>query len=262
LTLAAYGENTKNDIENDAILTVETFIGEKSTLCSGLYDVSSFEAESEKIKLSLPNLFNDNSVFCARVPGSDAGTCPGDSGGSLLQTQFIEDVGDSRSILRGVVHGSITPCDGTRFPSIFVRLDNHDILTWIAETVFKRQKLKITKKKKGGSGGVITVTEKAEGTLTDETFEDRECARRATSSVHSQCLEWKSKADSSNGPIEESDGGKCIYICNPNDGKWCRVNYEKPLFSGKTKGLCFSNGVCFGTPEACVDCKEKCPKSK
>ena len=74
--------------------------------------------------------------------------------------------------------------------------------------------------------------------------------------------EWKSKADTANGPIEESDGGKCIYICNPNDGKWCRVNYEKPLFSGKTKGLCFTNGACFGTPDACVDCKEKCPKSK
>jgi len=261
LTLAAYGENTKNEVDNDAVLTVETFIGEKSTLCSGLYDVSSFDAESEQISLSLPRLFNDNSVFCARVPGSDAGTCPGDSGGTLLQTPFIEKIKDSRSILRGVVHGSIAPCDGSRFPSIFVRIDNHDILTWIADTVFKKQNLRIKKKKKL-SGGTILVTEKPEGSLTDETFEDRECARRATSSVHSPCLEWKSKADTANGPIEESDGGKCIYICNPNDGKWCRVNYEKPLFSGKTKGLCFTNGACFGTPDACVDCKEKCPKSK
>ena len=150
LTLAAYGENTKNEVDNDAVLTVETFIGEKSTLCSGLYEVSSFDAESEQISLSLPRLFNDNSVFCARVPGSDAGTCPGDSGGTLLQTPFIEKIKDSRSILRGVVHGSIAPCDGSRFPSIFVRIDNHDILTWIAEKVFHRQKLKITKKKKGG----------------------------------------------------------------------------------------------------------------
>ena len=38
------------------------------------------------------------------------------------------------------------------------------------------------------SGGTILVTEKPEGSLTDETFEDRECARRATSSVHSPCL--------------------------------------------------------------------------
>ena len=71
--------------------------------------------------------------------------------------------------------------------------------------------------------------------------------------------EWKSKANVFDGPVEERDGGKCIYNCKPNDGKWCRVNYEKPLFSGKTKGLCFTNGACFGTPDACVDCKEKCP---
>lgn len=139
LTLAAYGENTKNDVENDAILTEEIFIGEKSTLCSGLYDSQSFDVRYEQIKLRLPRLFNDNTVFCGRVPGSDAGVCPGDNGGTVLQTLFVEEIGDSRSFLQAIVHGSISPCDGSRFPSIFVRLDNPEILSWLNDNVSREK---------------------------------------------------------------------------------------------------------------------------
>merc|ERR1711981_997773 len=260
LTLAAYGENTKNDVEHDEILTAEQFIGERSALCSGKYDVGSFEDESEKIQTALPKLFDDNSIFCARVPGTDAGTCPGDSGGTLLITPFIEKIQDSRSIIVAVVHGSISPCDGTRFPSIFVRLDNHNILSWIIQEVFPKLEAKGFPKKKQTarpSGGGAPAGP-AEGTITDETFADKKCTRRATSSVNSPCLKWESTADKVDGPVEESDGGKCIYNCNPNDGMFCRVAYEKPLFTGKTKGLCFLNKQCFGTPDACKDCTAKC----
>ena len=149
LTLAAYGENTRNDVENDEILTAETLIGEKSTLCNGIYNVKTFEDEYENIQLSLPRFFNDNSIFCARVAGTDAGTCPGDSGGTLLTTQYIEDIKDSRSILIGVVHGSIKECDGSRFPSIFSRIDNYDILTWVVDEVFGQDEVdKIKMKEK------------------------------------------------------------------------------------------------------------------
>ena len=34
------------------------------------------------------------------------------------------------------MRGSIKPCDGERFPSIFVRLDNYEVLKWIMEKVF------------------------------------------------------------------------------------------------------------------------------
>ena len=40
---------------------------------------------SGKIGISLPNLFNDDSVMCAKREGSNAGTCAGDSGGPLLK---------------------------------------------------------------------------------------------------------------------------------------------------------------------------------
>ena len=69
LTLAAYGENTKNEVENDAVLTVETFIGEKSTLCSGLYDVSSFDAEMVRNCYGLNNLCSmPKSILVFLVP--------------------------------------------------------------------------------------------------------------------------------------------------------------------------------------------------
>ena len=65
------------------------------------------------------------------------------------------------------------------------------------------------------------------------------------------------------GPRESKDGGECLYNCFPNDLAFCRVqyeNYEKLSIGGSKwpEGLCFDNGVCFGTPKACKDCKEKC----
>ena len=37
--------------------------------------------------------------------------------------------------LIGVVHGAIISCDGSRYPSIFSRVNNPDILEWIYQTV-------------------------------------------------------------------------------------------------------------------------------
>ena len=37
---------------------------------------------------------------------------------------------------KGAVHGSVANCDGSRFPSIFVRLDEPKILEWIFQLVF------------------------------------------------------------------------------------------------------------------------------
>ena len=70
---------------------------------------------------------------------------------------------------------------------------------------------------------------------------------------------WETEEDKqTKGPREKAGGGECIYNCEPNDGMFCRVVFEKALFSGATKGLCFLNKACFGTPDACVDCKERC----
>ena len=59
---------------------------------------------------------------------------------------------------------------------------------------------------------------------------------------------------------EPEDGGECIYNCAPNDGMFCRVEFEMliPGPLGNLKGLCFKNKACFGTPKACTDCNLKC----
>ena len=56
------------------------------------------------------------------------------------------------------------------------------------------------------------------------------------------------------------DGGECIYNCAPNDGMFCRVEFERLITGslGNLKGLCFKNKACFGTPKACIDCNLKC----
>ena len=148
MTLAAYGENTKNDVEDDEILTAQTFFGQTYKLCNEAYDVGRLAAEHEKIQTSLPRLFNVTTIFCASVPSTAAGTCPGDSGGTLLKSEFIDNIGDVRSVLVGVVHGSIKECDGSRFPSIFSRMDNYDILSWVVEEAFGLDEVDKIKMKK------------------------------------------------------------------------------------------------------------------
>ena len=41
-----------------------------------------------------------------------------------------------RAVQKAVVHGSRHSCDGSRFPPIFVRLDNYEVLSWINEVAF------------------------------------------------------------------------------------------------------------------------------
>ena len=137
LTLAAYGENTRNDAENDDFLTEETFRVEENILCNGIYDIRTFDTFYEQIQTALPRLFRDNTIFCARVSGTVAGTCPGDSGGTLLTKK------GSKSYVIATVHGSIEACDGSRFPSIFVRLDAPEILYWLAYNIFPENSVPI-----------------------------------------------------------------------------------------------------------------------
>ena len=73
--------------------------------------------------------------MCAQIPGQNPGTCKGDSGGILMNRKFYQKRGWIAT-QQAVVHGSRANCDGMRFPSIFVRLDNSEVLPWILENVF------------------------------------------------------------------------------------------------------------------------------
>ena len=68
-----------------------------------LYSLQSFEAEYEQVENDLPRKFNDDSIFCAKVPGSSSGTCPGDSGGPLFTIKFVPELLDRRAIQRYVI---------------------------------------------------------------------------------------------------------------------------------------------------------------
>ena len=49
----------------------------------------------------------------------------GDSGGPAT---FFDG---TRAIQEGLVHGNVINCDGTIYPSIFVRLSNPEVYDWI-----------------------------------------------------------------------------------------------------------------------------------
>ena len=104
--------------------------------CENSFDVNRVHPKITAIGKSLSNSekFNNPSIFCAQKEGSNLGTCKGDSGGPFVR--FDDNPTDPNWYQTAVVHGSGESCDGTKFPSIFVRLDNEDILPWIMKIVF------------------------------------------------------------------------------------------------------------------------------
>ena len=132
-TVVAYGPNGKNAPSE---LTAIDLPVRGKEWCERLFDVDSLHPKFTVISTSLPNpkKFNNPSIFCAQKEGSNFGTCEGDSGGPFVR--FDADPTDPKWYQAAVVHGSGESCDGTRFPSIFVRLDNEDILPWIMKIVF------------------------------------------------------------------------------------------------------------------------------
>ena len=52
---------------------------------------------------------------------------------------------DFRAVQKAVVHGARDSCDGSRFPPIFVRLDDYDVLSWVYEVAFPGKSLAATK---------------------------------------------------------------------------------------------------------------------
>ena len=88
--------------------------------------------KTKTFEKTLPNEFEDPSVFCASQEGFDFGTCKGDSGGPIR----VFDDSDWKFRQIGIVHGSAASCDGSRFPGIFVRLDDPEVLNFIQRFYF------------------------------------------------------------------------------------------------------------------------------
>lgn len=110
-----------------------TLTGFKVKTCEDKYgSVSIDDSRYKVIQDSLPQKFQNPTVFCAGIVGSNAGTCGGDSGGPIQS--YNQD--SQQTFLRGVVHGSAESCDGGRFPPIFVNIAHYDILKWIYSEVF------------------------------------------------------------------------------------------------------------------------------
>merc|ERR1712156_7108 len=107
--------------------------GFKVRTCQNKYSgVSTDDSRYKTIEKSLPQKFQNPSIYCAGIEGRNAGTCSGDSGGPIQW--YNQD--SQQTFLRGVVHGSPVDCNGERFPSLFVNVAHYDILAWIYSEVF------------------------------------------------------------------------------------------------------------------------------
>ena len=50
--------------------------------------------------------------------------------------QLEEDAENIRMVQVGIVHGGVIPCENNRYPGIYNRIDQPDILAWIKKKVF------------------------------------------------------------------------------------------------------------------------------
>ena len=140
-TLVGFGKDTSgSDKCGDFECLKQDQLNVQTTeYCSAIYGHilnAPFDRFHDIVQSTLPKNFDEEDcLMCAQVPGQNSGTCKGDSGGILMNHRFYRKRGRIAT-LQGVVHGSIASCDGTRFPSMFVRLDNSEVLPWIYENVF------------------------------------------------------------------------------------------------------------------------------
>ena len=61
------------------------------------------------------------------------GSCPGDSGGPLMRFDVASD--PPRYVQVGVVHGAVRRCGDRRFPGIYARLEDPDVMAFIRREI-------------------------------------------------------------------------------------------------------------------------------
>ena len=94
--------------------------------------LNNFSQKQEIITTKLPNLFEDN-LLCAGTDIGGQGSCRGDSGGPLMQ--FSRS--DGSWIQFASVQGSVGNCGDIDYPGIYIRLDHHSVMKFIASTIGK-----------------------------------------------------------------------------------------------------------------------------
>ena len=89
--MLGFGKDTSVEGKGE-VLTSQQLTVQSIELCNFMYGrilADEFDPFHERIKQTLPNNFNDESLICAQVPGKKAGTCKGDSGGILMKREFM-----------------------------------------------------------------------------------------------------------------------------------------------------------------------------
>ena len=137
-TLLGFGRDI-NKVNSGSVLTELTLDVQPKDACSSIYErilTDEYNKFHIQMKNTLPTNFKDDCLICAQLPGTNYGSCPGDSGGVFMKNHWVPEKNDHRAFQMAVVHGAAQRCNGGQYPTIFVRIDNEPALSWIKSIAF------------------------------------------------------------------------------------------------------------------------------
>ena len=250
-SLVGFGKNTidPDKCGNFECLKQDQLNVQTTEYCSIIYGQilgTPFDHFHDLIQKTLPRNFDEEDcLMCAQIPGQNPGTCKGDSGGILMNRKFYQKRGWIAT-QQAVVHGSRANCDGMRFPSIFVRLDNSEVLAWIFENVFPNKQIGPDSKKKSMTTPQPTRLRNTPLTCSDYESDGYKCVPNidceGTLSIRSEALDYYDYEDSNP-------------ICSDPLQTCCHQDRIKKVC--KTKEFQCLNGGCIPAAYVC-DSDEDC----
>ncbi|TRY79521.1 hypothetical protein TCAL_12893 [Tigriopus californicus] len=128
VTVLGWGLQTSNGGRSDNTLKQTPVKVFSNLFCNTSHSNLDSNILQFRTKATLPNLFKDH-LMCAGYELGNFGSCSGDSGGPIVR--LLTTPPNIRYIQVGIVQGGVGDCGDSRYPGIYIRLDDPDILAFI-----------------------------------------------------------------------------------------------------------------------------------
>ena len=134
VTVTGWGLFGKNEEKKDDILRQIGIRVFSSRYCNRTHANAVDESAIRSVKIFIPRYFQSDLICAGYEQGG--GVCHGDSGSPMVQFDTDGDNAlNDHYVQLGIVSGGVGKCGDKRYPAIFIRLEDHSVLTFIKRTI-------------------------------------------------------------------------------------------------------------------------------